>query len=305
MIASPIPPPSRRLAARLTRVLLPACGAAALVGTAVAPASAAAAPTPVACSAASLSAAITAANASGGSLSLATGCTYALTAPLPAIKGAVTIEGHVATITRAPKAPPFGILVVDRGGNLTISHVIITGGNAAGSFGGGIRNDGTLSVAASIISNNKADYSGGIAGTGGSTTTITNSFITGNTATRNGGGFANDGHMTITRSTVSDNTALEKGGGVANDGVLKIDRSALTNNSASGPAGLGGGIANFGGPGASTTLDGAIVTGNRATAGTGGVYNNAGKIASSASTTSLNQPNNCMKSVPAVPLCSN
>lgn len=303
MIPSPTPAPSRRLAARLTRVLLPACGAAALVGTAVAPA--VAAPTPVPCSTASLAAAITAANAGGGSLSLATGCTYALTAPLPAISAAVTIDGHVATITRAPTAPAFGILAVAPGGKLTISHVIVTGGDASGSFGGGIRNEGTLSVSASIISNNKADFSGGIGGTGGTTTTIANSFINKNTATRNGGGFANDGNMTISRSTVSDNTALEKGGGVANDGVLKIERSALTNNSASGPTGLGGGIANFGGPGASTTLTGAIVTGNKATVAAGGVYNNAGTVTSNTSFISLNQPNNCTTSAPAVPSCTN
>ncbi|MFG2880416.1 hypothetical protein ACGFYU_36295 [Streptomyces sp. NPDC048337] len=298
-----------------TRTLLPLCGAAALLATATTTASplaaapAAAAAVPVGCSEVALSQAITIANGTGGTLTLSPGCTYTLTTPLPAISGTMTIDGNVATITRSNSAPEFGILRVASGGNLTIRRVFITNGaaTASGDFGGAIHNEGTLSVGQSVIRDNRADFSGGIGGSSGTTTTITNTLISRNKAARNGGGVANDGTMTIAMSTLSDNTAVGQGGGVANDGTLKINQSVLLNNSVTGTDGLegrGGGLANFGGA-ATTTLNRAIITGNRAAVTAGGVYNEAGTVASTLSVIAGNTPNNCVTSSPAVQQCTN
>ncbi|MFE2248423.1 hypothetical protein [Streptomyces lavendulae] len=174
---------ARRSAGRVllaARALLPALGAAALVGTVVAPASAA--PIPVACSEAALNSAITTANSGGGTRALFPGCTYTLTAPLPTISANVVIEGRVATITRSATAPDFGILRVNNAGNLDIRNIIISNGaaTAGGDFGGGIRNDGTLRVSQSIIKNNRAQFSGGIGNNSG-TVTSTASVIAHNT----------------------------------------------------------------------------------------------------------------------------
>ena len=69
--------------------------------------------------------------------------------------------------------------------NLTIEN----GDDTSGVFGGGIFNDGTL--------------------------TLTNSTVSGNTATYYGGGIYNYGTVTLTNSTVSGNSA-NWGGGIFN-----------------------------------------------------------------------------------------
>ncbi|GES33633.1 hypothetical protein AB0G60_26695 [Streptomyces angustmyceticus] len=121
--------------------------------------------------------------------------------------------------------------------------------------------------------------------------------------TRNGGGLANDGDMTIAQSSITQNTALEKGGGVANDATLKIVQSSIQHNEASGPTGVGGGIANFGGAGATTTLTESRVSDNTATNAPGGIYNDTGSVALLLSIVHNNHPTNCAGSPTTVPGC--
>ncbi|MGW7575737.1 hypothetical protein [Streptomyces sp. NPDC054765] len=269
-------------------------------GAAITPA---AAQTLVPCSPAALASAITTANTAGGTLILAPGCVYALTSPLPSIQNTITIVGNGATLTRAVSAPAFRILKVDAAGNLSLDRATISKGDATGDFGGGIRNDGTLSVVQSVIRNNQADFSGGIGGNIGSTTRVIQSIISDNSVTRNGGGLANDGDMTIAQSSVTHNTALEKGGGVANDATLKILQSDISHNAAIGPTGVGGGIANFGGAGAKTTAAESRVVDNTATNAPGGIYNDSGSVALLLVQVFNNHPTNCSGSPTAVPGC--
>lgn len=269
-------------------------------GLAITPA---AAQTLVPCSPAALASAITTANTSGGTLILAPGCVYALPSPLPSVQNTINILGNGATITRAGSAPAFRILTVDASGKLSLAHTTISNGDASGDFGGGIRNDGTLNVVQSVIRNNRADFSGGIGGNTGSTTRIAQSIISGNTVIHNGGGLANDGDMTIAQSSITQNTAQEKGGGVANDATLKILQSEIRQNEASGPTGVGGGIANFGGAGATTTLTLSRVSDNTATNAPGGIYNDTGSVALLLSSVHNNHPTNCAGSPTAVPGC--
>ncbi|AZS71123.1 hypothetical protein DDE74_09360 [Streptomyces lydicus] len=269
-------------------------------GLAVTPA---AAQTLVPCSPAALAGAITAANGTGGTLVLAPGCVYALSSPLPAVQNTITILGNGATLTRAALAPAFRILTVNAAGNLRLFHATISKGDATGDFGGGIRNDGSLTVTQSVIRNNQADFSGGIGGNTGSTTRIIQSIISGNSVIHNGGGLANDGDMTIAQSSITQNTAQEKGGGVANDATLKILQSAVSHNAASGPSGVGGGIANFGGAGATTQLTTSLVVDNTATNAPGGIYNDSGSVALLLTHVHNNHPTNCAGSPTAVPGC--
>ena len=93
-------------------------------------------------------------------------------------------------------------------GTVILEDMTIRNGNP-GMFenGGGIRDQGTL--------------------------TLTNCTISGNTA-RYGGGIKNHGPLTLTNCTVSGNSASSDGGGLAFWGTLYIKNTILANNSATG-----------------------------------------------------------------------
>lgn len=90
-----------------------------------------------------------------------------------------------------------------RSGTSFIIGLTISGGLSTGD-GGGVRNDGTLTITNSTISGNTAQKGGGIANSG--TMTITGSTISGNTAA-NGGGIYNSEGLTIINSTISGNSS--------------------------------------------------------------------------------------------------
>ncbi|MHB1891499.1 MAG: IPT/TIG domain-containing protein [Acidimicrobiales bacterium] len=140
---------------------------------------------------------------------------------------------------------------------VTLSNVTVTGGNATG--GGGIVNNGTMTVVDSTISDNStAGYGGGIFD--GFVMTVVDSTVSGNSAGIAGGGIANAGGnpfpMTVVDSTISGNTTDGGGGGILNAGhdMIVVDSTISGNTSYPGPA--GGAIENYGG---GTTLAGSIV----------------------------------------------
>ncbi|SEG79247.1 hypothetical protein SAMN05216223_111120 [Actinacidiphila yanglinensis] len=284
-------------------------GALTLASTALAT-SASAATLPVGCSEAALRAAINTANGTPGSdtLNLAPGCTYGLTAELPAVTSPVVVNGNGATLTRT--SGTFRILTVD-GGNLTLRSAVLTNGNATGSSvqpgaGGGVvvTGNGSLTVTASVIRGNSANYGGGVSVFNGSQAQFTASTVSANTAANNGGGLVNDGTLVLNATQVSGNTAGNAGGGIANIGTLTLNASNLTNNTT--PNGPGAGLAN-GVPGVSggtSTVNVSNITNNTA-GGTnpGGVYNNGGTVNLRISRVAANTPNNCLTSPTAVPGC--
>jgi hypothetical protein len=147
-------------------------------------------------------------------------------------------------------------------GNLTLTHSTVSA-NRAPEGGGGIRNggNGTLTLTHSAVSDNTANYGGGISNDGG-TLTLTNSTVSGNS----GGGISNGGTLTLTNSTVSGNSASYSGGGISNGGtLLMLTNSTVSDNSAA----EGGGIYNFFG---TLTLTNSTVSGNSADMG-GGILN--------------------------------
>jgi hypothetical protein len=168
------------------------------------------------------------------------------------------------------QGPGAGLLAISGGGywrvfevgigvmNDTISGLTIENGDGTDrtgggmSEGGGILNDGTLTVSACTVTGNITGYmwngsssvpagqGGGIANLSGGTMTLTGCTVTNNSAglqgpggptTNAGGGIYNDGRMTLSGSTVTGNTA-QTGGGIFNDfsGHLTILSSVVKNN---------------------------------------------------------------------------
>jgi len=132
-------------------------------------------------------------------------------------------------------------------------------GPAADDGGGGIfNNGGTLKVfAGTVITNNKAD---GMAGSGGG---IFNSV---------------GGNLQIVRADISDNTANRAGGGIEDisgaGSLFTVGSSTIDDNEVFTSPGNGGGI-HIGGDG-NLSLFGGTVSGNKAGAEGGGIWNNLG-----------------------------
>src|SRR2546425_4393202 len=166
----------------------------------------------------------------------------------------LTINGpgaNLLTVQRSRFAgtPDFRIFNIQASINVTISGLTINNGKAP--FGGGIFNQGTLTISNSTISGNTAS-----SGPGGgiqndcqfgcpagviATMTITNSTISGNTASSQGGGISSGSKSgtTITNSTISGNSAAS-GGGIWTNVTVTLTNSTISGNSAN----FGGGINN-------------------------------------------------------------
>jgi CSLREA domain-containing protein len=136
-----------------------------------------------------------------------------------------------------------GVWWVWAGSELTLQHLSVVNGYAC--VGGGIENNGSLTVIDSSISNNVSVENmfcqgGGIDNYEG-TLIVVNSTLSGNSAADNGGAIVNaGGKITVTNSTLSGNSAYW-GGAIWNAGfTLTITNSTLSGNSAI----SGGGIYN-------------------------------------------------------------
>jgi len=162
-------------------------------------------------------------------------------------------------------------------GPLTLIDSIVTQ-NSSFTRGGGIANLSTLNVLRSTISNNtNASSGGGISNGGiGSTTsiamTITDSTISGNQVSSVGGGIdVFQGSATINSSTISGNIAnFQNGGAINNQGVVTVNNSTLFFNSAF----QGAGYASFGSRNdVIATFNNSTISSNNATDRGGGLFN--------------------------------
>jgi len=158
-------------------------------------------------------------------------------------------------------------------GTLTLTNCTLSGNSAYG--GGGIYNLGILTLTNCILSGNSATYGGGIYNLG--SLTLNQCILSGNSAAEGGGGiFNNDGALTLNQCTLSGNSATDggAGGGIVNVnlGTLTLNQCTLSGNSA-GEVAEGGGIFNDG----ALTLNQCTLSGNSAPGnfgGGGGIYNN-------------------------------
>ena len=195
------------------------------------------------------------------------------------VANTVTISGLTLMDGDSSPAGGGGLL---NDGTLTINTCVITGNTSFS--GGGIENNGTLTVNNSTISDNTAvggsGNGGGIANLSGRMLTINNSMVSGNSADANGGGLSNGGTMILNYSTISANNAgngsggSDNGGGIANlsgSTTLTIDSSTITGNSADNN---GGGIDNAG----PLTISNSTISGNAAAINGGGIDNSANQV---------------------------
>src|SRR4028119_1797361 len=160
------------------------------------------------------------------------------------------------------------------GNTFSISGATISGGNIPGGNGGGIFNEGTLTVANCTFQNNQANGGGAIHNNGTQMTVTGSTFNSLNTA-GGGGAIFNNAPGTIDSSIISNNKATGFGGaGIRNQNQLSITNSSITSNEVTNQG--GGGIYNEG----TLTIAGTTFSGNKASdatdpfSGGGAIYSN-------------------------------
>ncbi|PYS25271.1 MAG: hypothetical protein DMF72_02230 [Acidobacteria bacterium] len=255
-------------------------------------------------------------------------CTISLGTALPNLASDMTITGTGAsslTVKRSSAGviPSFRIFSISSGKTVTFSGLTISNGSATAvpSIGGGIYNQGTLTVNNCVISGNSAQSGGGgifnDALISPASLTINNSTITGNqtgtsgTVGGAGGGIANAGTLNLINSTVNSNqtgnglgsgggdaSAGGAGGGIDNSGTLTSVNSTVSGNrtgagSGASHGGYGGGIRNSG----TLTLSNVTISGNQTGGpngipGVGGGIHNSGTLTLANCTISDNQTGN-------------
>jgi hypothetical protein len=94
-------------------------------------------------------------------------------------------------------------LTISNGLGVVASH-FVNPNNPLDGYGGGILNQGTLTVSRCTLSDNFTNYGGGIYNTG--TLAVTGCTVSGNHAEYRGGGILNDGTLTVSNSVFSMNT---------------------------------------------------------------------------------------------------
>jgi predicted outer membrane repeat protein len=122
-------------------------------------------------------------------------------------------------------------------GALTLTDVSVVNNISYGG-GGGIYNDGTLTLNNCIVSGNKTEI-------------------------YQGGGIMNYGSLNVINSTISDNYSGSEGGGIYNDGMALISGSVIAGNYAF----AGGGLS-----GTSMTITNSAIINNTAAGYSGGIY---------------------------------
>ena len=164
---------------------------------------------------------------------------------------------------------------VDANVNATIIGLIIENGRVTGGSGGGILNNGTLTLDSDTIENNTDAGNGTTAADGGGVFSSGTLLVDDCTIVNNhspngyGGGIYAEGSATIRNTTLSGNSA-DAGGGISNGGAggypaeMSVVNCTLFGNSAT----YGGGIDNEG----TVNISDCTLSGNSASQG-GGVYN--------------------------------
>jgi hypothetical protein len=190
----------------------------------------------------------------------------------------LTIQGPAPGQAPITVSVPYGnsrVFEVGPNAVVTLSGLVISNGHAINNpnanpswdgRGGGIKNEGTLTVSNCTLEDNVADM--------------------------HGGGIYNAGALTVSGCDLYHNGANDgDGGGIYNDGTLTVGNSTLEDNMASvqyeiDPSARGGAIANYG----SATVSGCQFSAN--SADYGGAIFNFGSLTVSGSTFSNNVPDN-------------
>ncbi len=198
------------------------------------------------------------------------------------IRDDLVIEGPGADLLSIDGLGQSRVFMIEFRGEVTISGVTITGGNA--DYGGGVCSYfAKIAIQDSVISENTADYKGGGVCVRYGEVSVTDCTFDANVAQEFGGGIYNEGTLTVTDSTFTDNRVEEyDGGGISNKhcGQLTVTNSTFADNYAYYG---GGGIHNW----ATATVSDSTFTGNW-TVKHGGAIGNPGTLALSGVTVTGN-----------------
>lgn len=155
-------------------------------------------------------------------------------------------------------------------GTLTITNCSIAGNSASYNNGGGIYNSGVLLVYTSTLTGNTGDYGGAIRND--NILDVFNSTFIDNSAQWGGAVDNYVGEMVITNSAFYSNTATNNGGAITSGAPLTVTNSTFTGNSAL----SGGAIENH--EFASLTIEDSEFYSNTATNSGGGIINYDGTL---------------------------
>jgi hypothetical protein len=245
--------------------------------------------------------------------------TITLASTLPQITDpSLTINGPASPGITISGDNRVEVMTIATGGKVAVNNVTISDGLTTSRLhgGGGIDNNGLLTVNKSTFSGNKSSYivAGAIFNNAGATLTVTDgTFANNENAVANTGGTPggtviiisstfsrntdsavyNDGEMTLTNSTFSGNIAGGgAGGGVLNLKLLNVTNCTFSNNNG---GSYGGGIAN----GGVLTITNSTFSDNSVTSigvGGGAIYSDGGGSSASVkgSILAANGVDNCL-----------
>ncbi len=208
------------------------------------------------------------ANPAGDTIDLQAGQTYTLTCAgggeLLSNGGALTIAGHGATIRQT--CPGVRVLELPGGGQLTLSDVTLTGGDAVGDGGAVLSHSPVVLAQTTLTGNHATGIGGGIfADSYDQSLALIGSHIDHNTAPSGGGIGANNVSVDA-GSIIETNTATVTGGGIYAYGLTYIDGTVRANTAGSGG---GGGVLGWSWV---VVRTGAKVDSNSTTGSGGGVF---------------------------------
>ncbi len=196
------------------------------------------------------------------------------------ITGNLAIDGAGAASTIIDGGGIDRVLEVHLGATVLIQSVTVRNGNAkpSGESGGGLYNQGTLTVTNSTVTGNSSNSGGGIASENG-TVSIVRTTISNNVSSYYGGiwNVGSGAFLTLTHSTVSGNiTGSFRGGGIVNvAGHVTLNNSTVSGNISLGEG--AGGIWNWQ-SGSTFTLINTTVSGNTGNEYSGGIRNSGGTL---------------------------
>jgi fibronectin-binding autotransporter adhesin len=228
--------------------------------SAAAMAATAAALTVSTCDEAHLEAAVTQANSDNAGDTVRFTCSgdIILTSTLT-ITGSMTLDGSGQSVT-LDGGNSVEVLRVNGGATFILDALTVAHGSAA--VGGGLYNDGTVSISNSTFANNSTHNPAGSSFSGG-------------------GGLYNHGTMSISNSTFDHNVVdFGDGGGLSNGGTVSISNSSFDYNVIN-VDGYGAGLYN----GGTVSISNSTVANNSSdSAGGGGLWSDSGMVSISKST---------------------
>jgi hypothetical protein len=179
------------------------------------------------------------------------------------------------------------VLTIGSGVTVEVRALTVRGGNVGSGVGGGIDNEGALTLEVVNVTANKAEEAAGIYNYLGASLRLIDCRVSGNEATHGGGLSVEGGTVTLDRSHLTGNETGGQGGGLyIGNGEVTLNESDVTGNEA---GGQGGGLYIYSG---TLTLNRTRVTGNTAASG-GGIYKAGGAVTIAPQSVTGNTPSNC------------